>query len=93
MIASLDMNINNLKAQDYDGVSNVLGLCSGVSSIFQKECPPALRRHCLCHSLSISASSASTVPRSAKGMIDVCLEIARLIKISLKRERKLGKII
>ena len=92
MIISLGINISNLKAQDYDGASNMLGPRSGVGCLLQEEYPSALCSHCLCHSLNLSVSSINTVSRSMKDMMDVCLEIACLIKFSLKSERKLGKI-
>ena len=92
MIISLGININNLKAQDYDRVSNMLEPHSKVGCLLQEEYPSALYSHCLCHSLNLSVLSINTVSRSIKDMMDVSLEIARLIKFSLKRKRKLGKI-
>ena len=71
----------------------MLGPRGGVGTLFHEEHSSALCSHCLCHSLNLSVSSANTVSRSMKDMMDVCLEIVRLIKFSPKRERMLGKII
>ena len=82
-----------MKAQDYDGASNILGPKSGVGPQLQKEHPSALCSHCLCHSLNLSVASVNNVSRSMKDMMDVCLEIVRLLKCSPKRERFLGETI
>ena len=94
MIMSIGIDIENMKAQNYDGASNMLGEKSGVWPRLLKEYPFALYSiaSCLCYSLNLSVSSINKVSRSMKDMMDVCIEMTRLLKFSPKRERGLGKI-
>ena len=92
MIMSIGVNIENMKAQNYDGAFNMLGPKSGVGPRLQKEHPCALYSHCLCHSLNLSVSSINNASRSMKDMMDVYTEMTRLLKFSPKRERDICKI-
>ena len=79
MIMSIGIDIENMKAQNYDGASKILGPKSGVGPR-------------LCHSLNLSVSSINNVSRSMKDMMDVCIEMTGFLKFSPKRDRGLGKI-
>ena len=85
--------MKRMKAQDYYGASKMLGPKIGVGPQLLKEFPSALHSHCLCNYLNLSTASVKNMSRLMKDMIDVCVEINRLIKYSPKRERFLGQVI
>ena len=54
----MELSLNGLKAQAYDGASNVFGKNTGVSLQFATEQPKALSTHCQRHSLNLGIKTA-----------------------------------
>ena len=92
VIASLGINIENMKVQNYDRAFNMLGLKSRVGPRLQEEHPSALHDHCLFHSLNLSMSSINSASPSMKDIVDSCIEMMHLLKCIPKRKRILDKI-
>lgn len=52
-ITNLDLAIENLRGQGYDGGSNMSGKFNGVQALIKSEQPLALYTHCFSHSLNL----------------------------------------
>ena len=54
VLLRLNMNIQNCRAQCFDGASNMIGAQSGVATLIQKEEPRAILVHCYGYSLQLA---------------------------------------
>ena len=78
----LNLPLNKLRGQCYDGCSTMSGIRSGLAKRVQDEESRAVYTHCYSHSLNLAASDAikkSKVMKSA-------LETTKLIKLSPRRD-------
>lgn len=68
----LDLPIEQLRGQTYDGASNMSGIYNGCQAIIQKEQPLALYVHCAAHCVNlVSQSTCESIPvvRDALGTV------------------------
>ena len=85
----MQLSMQNLRAQAYDGASNMLGKKSGVATQILIEQPKALVTHCQGHSLNLGIKNTMNNCKLMKDVMGSVTEIICLVKYSPKRERML----
>lgn len=88
----MQLPLKNLRAQAYDGASNMFGKKSGVSVKVSAEQPKALATHCQGHSLNLGIKTTMNNSKLMKDVLGTVTEIISLVKYSPKRENLLGNI-
>jgi hypothetical protein len=76
VLCHLELPINNLRAQTYDGAANMAGTMNGCQAIISREFPLALHFHCAAHCANLAAEHT--------------VEACALIRDSLGNVRELG---
>ena len=92
ILVRLNININKVRGQCYDGASAMRGHKSGVSTIISQIEPRALYTHCYGHSLNIAASDSLNKSKVMKEALQTTHEIVKLIKFSPRRDNIFRKI-
>ena len=62
----MQLSLNDLRAQAYDGASNMFGKNTGVSVQIAAEQPKALSTHCQGHSLKLGIKTTMTNSKQMK---------------------------
>ena len=88
----MQLPLQDLRAQAYDGASNMFGKKSGVSVKISAEQPKALATHCQGHSLNLGIKTTMKESKVMKDVMGTVNEIISLVKYSPKRENLLGNI-
>jgi hypothetical protein len=91
-LVRMQLSLKDLRAQAYDGASNMFGKNSGVSVQIATEQPKALATHCQGHSLNLGIKTTMTNSKQLKDVMGTVTEIITLVKYSPKREAMLGNI-
>ncbi|XP_003392082.2 PREDICTED: zinc finger MYM-type protein 1-like [Amphimedon queenslandica] len=86
VLLRLNINIQNCRAQCFDGASNMIGARSGVATLVQKEEPRAILVHCYGHSLQLAVCDTVKQIRIMSDALDTTNEISKLLKYSPKRD-------
>ena len=86
----MQRSLNDLRAQAYDGASNMFGKNTGVSIQIAAEQSKALLTHCQGHLLNLGIKTIMT--KQMKDVMGTVTEIISLVKYSPKRENLLGNI-
>ncbi len=87
ILVRLNININKVRGQCYDGASAMRGHKSGVSTIISQIEPRALYTHCYGHSLNLAASDSLNKSKIMKEALETTHEIiTKLIKFSPRRD-------
>lgn len=86
VLIRMNLNINKLRGQCYDGASTMKGHRSGVSTQISQIEPRAVYTHCYGHSLNLAASDALKGSKLMKDALETVHEISKLIKYSPRRE-------
>ncbi|XP_059663575.1 uncharacterized protein LOC132309276 [Cornus florida] len=84
-----DLQIDNMRGQGYDGVSNMRGVWSGLQALFLKECPYAYYVHCFTHQLQLTLVAASKDVQDIWLFFSKLNSIINLVSASLKRHSEL----
>ena len=73
-LRSLELNIENIRGQGYDGAANMSSDRTGVQAHIRKESPLAVYTHCTGHCLNLVISHSSTIPviRAALDKMKTC---------------------
>ena len=82
VLIRMNLNINKLRGQCYDGASTMKGHRSGVSTQISQTEPRAVYTHCYGHSLNLAASDALKGSKLMKDALETVHEISKLIKYS-----------
>ena len=88
----MQLSLNNLKVQAYDGASNMLGKNTSVSVQITAEQPKALSTDWQEHSLNLGIKTTMTNSKQMKDVMGTVTEIISLVKYSPKRENLLENI-
>ena len=83
----MQLSLNDLGAQAYDGASNMFGNNTGVSVQIAAEQPKALSTHCQGHSLNLEIKITMTSSKQMKDIMGTVTEIISLVKYSSSRRR------
>ena len=78
----MQLSLNYLRAQAYDGDSNIFGKNSGVSVQIAAGQPNALSTHCQGHSLNLGIKTTMTNSKQMKDVMGTVTEIIPLVKYS-----------
>ena len=70
----------------------MLGKRSGVAAQIERVQPKAIETHCHGHSLNLSVKDAAKSNRLVNDVLDIVVEITKLIKFSPKTEQFLGVV-
>ena len=84
--------MSDLRGHTYDGASNMLGKRSGVAVQIKRVRPKVIETHCHGHFLNLSVEDATKSNRLINDVLEIVVEITKLIKFSLKREQRLGAV-
>ena len=79
-LSQLGLNLEHMRGQGYDGVSNMSGKYRGVQARVKELCPLAMYTHCCNHVLNLVISTSSQLPviRNAMATIsDICVFLPR----------------
>ena len=82
----LNLPLNKLRGQCYDGCSTMSGIRSGLAKRVQDEESRAVYTHCYSHSLNLAASDTIKKSKVMKSALETTHEITKLIKLSPRRD-------
>ena len=82
----LNLSINRLRGQCYDGAGSMAGSRSGVAKRISEIEPRALFTHCYGHALNLAACDTIKRMKVMKDALETTHEITKLIKYSPRRE-------
>ena len=88
----IQLSVNDLRAQDYDGAGNMFGKSTDVSLQIAVEQPKALPTHCQGHSLNLGTKATMTDSKQMKDVMGTVTKIISLVKYWPKRENLLWNI-
>ena len=88
----MGLSLQNLRAQAYDGASNMLGKKCGVAVQISAEQPKSLATHCQGHSLNLGIKTTMNNSKTMNDVMGTVMEIICLVKYSPKRGRMLDDI-
>ncbi len=88
----LNLSMNKLRGQCYDGCSTMSGTRSGVAKRVQEEEPHAVFTHCYSHSLNLAANDSVKKSKLMKASLETTHEITKLIKLSPRRDAIFRKL-
>jgi len=73
-LKKLNVDVNNLRGQGYDGAASMSGRFNGVAALIKNDHPSALYVHCSAHNLNLSVSSACNIQgiRNTMNTIETC---------------------
>ena len=90
--ARLNIPINKVRGQCYDGASAMTGCRKGLVKLIKEEERRALFIHCYGHSLNLAANDAVKKSALMKSALEVTHEITKLVKFSPRRDTIFEKI-
>ncbi|KAL4085218.1 hypothetical protein QTP88_027077 [Uroleucon formosanum] len=79
VLISMDLNIKNLRAQCYDGASNMRGPYKGVAAIIMQEAPMAMYIYCNAHILNLCIVTCCTRVPSIRNTFFVLQTVRSLL--------------
>ena len=88
----IQLSVNDLRAQDYEGAGNMFGKSTDVSLQIAVEQPKALPTHCQGHSLNLGTKATMTDSKQMKDVMGTVTKIISLVKYWPKRENLLWNI-
>ena len=91
-LARMNISINKLRGQCYDGASSMSGPRSGVATQILQEEPRALYTHCYGHALNLACSDTVKQCNLMRNALDIVQEITKLVKKSPRRDSILQSI-
>lgn len=89
---SFDLDFKNIRAQCFDGASNMTGIKSGVKTQILEENDKALFVHCYNHALNLAVGDTLKTIQLFKDTLSMCNELINLVKKSPKRTTRLKNI-
>ena len=87
-----NLPLSDLRSQTYDGVSNMLGKRFGVTAQTKRVQPKVIETHCHRYSLNLLVKDATKSNRLINDVLEIVVEITKLIKFSPKRGQHLGAV-
>ena len=92
VLIRLNVSVNKLRGQCYDGASAMSGSKGGVAALIQQEEPRAVYTHCYGHALNLACGDAVKKCELMKNTLDTSYELIKLVKKSPRRDAVLQKI-
>ena len=84
-LQELDIDVNNLRGQCYDGASNVSGVRSGLEALMKTLAPSGIFVHCYAHILNLVIVDAMSANRIARNFFGTMQNLYVFIGNSSKR--------
>ena len=84
-LLSLDIDIQNLRGQTYDGPSVMQGRLSGVATRIKDEVDKAISVHCLNHNLNLTLQEVAKVNTIVSSCLSIVQQLCNIIRNSPKR--------
>ena len=81
----MNLSLQNLRGQCYDGASNMSGVNTGVQRRIKDEQPKALYIHCRNHCLNLALQDASSIVHTVRDALSLTNDIANYFRESAKR--------
>ena len=91
-LTRFNIPLSDLRGQTYDGAGSMLGKRSSVAAQMKRVQPKAIETHCHGHSLNLSVKDILKSNRLINDLLEIIVEITKLIKFSPKREQLLGAV-
>ena len=85
-LCRLNLTLNKVHGQCYDGVSNMSGVRTGVAKQLLDEEKRAVFTHCYGHALNLACSDTVKGCKVLKDLLETTREITKLVKFSPKRK-------
>ena len=85
---SLNLPLEKMIGQDYDGASSMYGKEKGVQAIVKESCPLTVYVHCSAHLLNLVLVKSCAIPK-IQSTFDFIGDIVSLFKSSSKRNARL----
>lgn len=92
VLTRLNVSVNKLRGQCYDGASSMSGSKGGVAALIQQEQPRAVYTHCYGHALNLACGHAVKNCELMRNTLDTSYELIKLVKKSPRRDAVLQKI-
>jgi hypothetical protein len=90
-LLSLGLSLNQVRAQCYDGASNIRGRYSGLAARVQEVENRAIYIHCHAHQLNLALQSACCAVRDIRNILGTISSLYTFLEGSAKRHAKLMK--
>ena len=91
-LLSLGLSLNQIRAQCYDGASNMRGRYSGLAARVQEVENRAIYIHCHAHQLNLALQSACCAVRDIRNVLGTVSSLYAFLEGSAKRHAKLAEI-
>ena len=85
VLSALNLDVQNIRGQGYDGASNMRGEWNGLQAKFLDECPYAYYVHCLAHQLQLALVAASKEVTEVHNFFDHLALVVDTVVSSSKR--------
>ena len=82
----MNLTLNKVRGQCYDGAANMAGSKSGVTTQIRSEEPRAVFTHCYGHALSLAFGDAIKHCKILRDTLETTHEITKLVKLSPCRD-------
>lgn len=92
-LCRLNLPLANLRAQCYDGASNMSGMHSGVQQRIRSDQPKAVYVHCVNHSLNLALQDAASRVRAIRDTLNFTNDLATFFRDSAKRTAILESVL
>lgn len=92
-LCRFNLPLANLRAQCYDGASNMAGVHTGVQRRIRDEQPKVVYVHCTNHSLNLAVQEASSRVRCVRDTLSFTNELASFFRDSAKRTAVLESVL
>ena len=84
VLQCLNLSLNKMRGQCYDGAATMSGAKSGVATRLLAEEPRALYTHCYGHSLNLACGDTIKQSKLMKDVLDTTYELTKLVKNPLR---------
>ena len=85
ILVRFDLDIHKIRAQCYDGASNMSGIHRGVAARITEVEPRAIYIHCFAHCLNLAVQDSVKAVQMLRNTMDVVHELSVIVKGSPKR--------
>ncbi|XP_073041708.1 uncharacterized protein [Primulina eburnea] len=88
-LAHYNLDVQNIRGQDYDGASNMRGEFNGLQALILKDCKSAYYVHCFAHRLQLALVGAAKNVTPIHQFFDKLTFIVNIVGASCKRNDEL----
>jgi hypothetical protein len=89
LLSRYNLDIQNIRGQGYNGVSNMRGESNGLQALISHDCPYAYYIHCFAYRLQLALVAASKAVILVGNFFDRLAFIINIVGASCKRNEQL----